>query len=247
MQSWQPPYGGGKPKKEKKNPARCKAITVCGVLGFDWAVFLSASWSSLSSYLSLPLRLVQVVVNALVGAIPSIMNVLLVCLIFWLIFSIMGVNLFAGKYSYCFNETSEEYFPVDVVNNRTQCEALIHQNFTEVRWKNVKINFDNVGAGYLALLQVVRVSHLATASLWLHFSSTLPLCLTDFHLFFPPISLFSSLSWKLHLRSLTGPFFSSHWRFFTLLSSSTFLSMIKHYLGTCISFGLSFFFQSLYF
>lgn len=98
------------------------------------------------------------VVNALVGAIPSIMNVLLVCLIFWLIFSIMGVNLFAGKYYYCFNETSEEYFPVDVVNNKTQCEALMKQNFTEVRWKNVKINFDNVGAGYLALLQVVRVS-----------------------------------------------------------------------------------------
>lgn len=98
------------------------------------------------------------VVNALVGAIPSIMNVLLVCLIFWLIFSIMGVNLFAGKYYYCFNQTSEEYFPVDVVNNKTQCEALMLQNYTEVRWKNVKINFDNVGAGYLALLQVVRVS-----------------------------------------------------------------------------------------
>uniref|UniRef100_A0A4W6EJD7 Sodium channel protein n=1 Tax=Lates calcarifer TaxID=8187 RepID=A0A4W6EJD7_LATCA len=98
----------------------------------------------------------RVVVNALVGAIPSIMNVLLVCLIFWLIFSIMGVNLFAGKYYYCFNETSEEYFPVDVVNNKTQCEALIQANYTEVRWKNVKINFDNVGAGYLALLQVVE-------------------------------------------------------------------------------------------
>uniref|UniRef100_A0A1A8MFN3 Sodium channel protein n=1 Tax=Nothobranchius pienaari TaxID=704102 RepID=A0A1A8MFN3_9TELE len=96
----------------------------------------------------------RVVVNALVGAIPSIMNVLLVCLIFWLIFSIMGVNLFAGKYYYCYNETSEEYFPVDVVNNRTQCFALINENNTEVRWKNVKINFDNVGAGYLALLQV---------------------------------------------------------------------------------------------
>ncbi|ROL50660.1 Sodium channel protein type 8 subunit alpha [Anabarilius grahami] len=96
----------------------------------------------------------RVVVNALVGAIPSIMNVLLVCLIFWLIFSIMGVNLFAGKYYYCFNETSEEYFKPDVVNNRTECFALISANYTEVRWKNVKINFDNVGAGYLALLQV---------------------------------------------------------------------------------------------
>ncbi|XP_053096648.1 sodium channel, voltage gated, type VIII, alpha subunit a isoform X2 [Pangasianodon hypophthalmus] len=96
----------------------------------------------------------RVVVNALVGAIPSIMNVLLVCLIFWLIFSIMGVNLFAGKYYYCFNETSEEYFKPHEVNNRTQCIELINSNYTEVRWKNVKINFDNVGAGYLALLQV---------------------------------------------------------------------------------------------
>uniref|UniRef100_A0A3B4H546 Sodium channel protein n=1 Tax=Pundamilia nyererei TaxID=303518 RepID=A0A3B4H546_9CICH len=96
----------------------------------------------------------RVVVNALVGAIPSIMNVLLVCLIFWLIFSIMGVNLFAGKYYYCFNETAEEYFLPDEVNNKTECLKLISDNYTEVRWKNVKINFDNVGAGYLALLQV---------------------------------------------------------------------------------------------
>ncbi|XP_072307611.1 sodium channel, voltage gated, type VIII, alpha subunit b isoform X1 [Eucyclogobius newberryi] len=96
----------------------------------------------------------RVVVNALVGAIPSIMNVLLVCLIFWLIFSIMGVNLFAGKYYYCFNDTSEEYFLPDEVNNKSECLALINANFTEVRWKNVKINFDNVGSGYLALLQV---------------------------------------------------------------------------------------------
>ncbi|XP_030624395.1 sodium channel, voltage gated, type VIII, alpha subunit a isoform X1 [Chanos chanos] len=96
----------------------------------------------------------RVVVNALVGAIPSIMNVLLVCLIFWLIFSIMGVNLFAGKYYYCFNETAEEYFDPEEVNNKTQCLELIKANNTEVRWKNVKINFDNVGAGYLALLQV---------------------------------------------------------------------------------------------
>uniref|UniRef100_A0A9J7WXG3 Sodium channel protein n=1 Tax=Cyprinus carpio carpio TaxID=630221 RepID=A0A9J7WXG3_CYPCA len=96
----------------------------------------------------------RVVVNALVGAIPSIMNVLLVCLIFWLIFSIMGVNLFAGKYYYCYNATEKALFEIDVVNNKSECQALIDQNYTEVRWRNVKINFDNVGAGYLALLQV---------------------------------------------------------------------------------------------
>ncbi|KAK1160338.1 sodium channel protein type 4 subunit alpha B-like [Acipenser oxyrinchus oxyrinchus] len=96
----------------------------------------------------------RVVVNALLGAIPSIMNVLLVCLIFWLIFSIMGVNMFAGKFFKCVNVTSGEMFDTSVINNKTQCQELIEQNFTEVRWMNVKVNFDNVGMGYLSLLQV---------------------------------------------------------------------------------------------
>ncbi|KAK6310122.1 hypothetical protein J4Q44_G00200030 [Coregonus suidteri] len=91
----------------------------------------------------------RVVVNALLGAIPSIFNVLLVCLIFWLIFSIMGVNLFAGKYYHCINMTTSERFEVRDVANMTECLAL-----KGAHWKNVKINFDNVGAGYLALLQV---------------------------------------------------------------------------------------------
>ncbi|XP_034429836.1 sodium channel, voltage-gated, type I-like, alpha [Hippoglossus hippoglossus] len=92
----------------------------------------------------------RVVVNALLGAIPSIFNVLLVCLIFWLIFSIMGVNLFAGKYYHCVNRTTGYRFLSSVVNNKTECSALGN----DTRWKNVKINFDNVGMGYLALLQV---------------------------------------------------------------------------------------------
>uniref|UniRef100_A0A8C7D6Z5 Sodium channel protein n=1 Tax=Oncorhynchus kisutch TaxID=8019 RepID=A0A8C7D6Z5_ONCKI len=91
----------------------------------------------------------RVVINALLGAIPSIFNVLLVCLIFWLIFSIMGVNLFAGKYYHCINMTTSERFEVRDVANKTECLAL-----KGTHWKNVKINFDNVGAGYLALLQV---------------------------------------------------------------------------------------------
>uniref|UniRef100_A0A673D0Q9 Sodium channel protein n=1 Tax=Sphaeramia orbicularis TaxID=375764 RepID=A0A673D0Q9_9TELE len=90
----------------------------------------------------------RVVVNALLGAIPSIFNVLLVCLIFWLIFSIMGVNLFAGKYYRCVNTTTDELFSPKEVNNMTDCVGK------DARWKNLKINFDNVGLGYLALLQV---------------------------------------------------------------------------------------------
>uniref|UniRef100_A0A3Q2QWA2 Sodium channel protein n=1 Tax=Fundulus heteroclitus TaxID=8078 RepID=A0A3Q2QWA2_FUNHE len=92
----------------------------------------------------------RVVVNALIGAIPSIMNVLLVCLIFWLIFSIMGVNLFAGKFGKCVNRTGFIH-SVSVVNNKSDCLAM---NDTQFYWTKVKVNFDNVGLGYLSLLQV---------------------------------------------------------------------------------------------
>ncbi|XP_012789522.2 sodium channel protein type 10 subunit alpha [Sorex araneus] len=96
----------------------------------------------------------RVVVDALVGAIPSIMNVLLVCLIFWLIFSIMGVNLFAGKFWKCIDIANDAFslVPVANVTNKTECEI---KNYTKTYfWVNVKVNFDNVGMGYLALLQV---------------------------------------------------------------------------------------------
>ncbi|XP_068069014.2 sodium channel, voltage gated, type XII, alpha a isoform X2 [Danio rerio] len=92
----------------------------------------------------------RVVVNALIGAIPSIMNVLLVCLIFWLIFSIMGVNLFAGKFGKCVNRTGFIH-NASIVNNKTECLSM---NDTQFYWTKVKVNFDNVGLGYLSLLQV---------------------------------------------------------------------------------------------
>lgn len=55
----------------------------------------------------------RIVVNALMHAIPSIFNVLLVCLVFWLIFSIMGVQFFGGKFFKCLNENGD-LLPVNV-------------------------------------------------------------------------------------------------------------------------------------
>ncbi|XP_051998217.1 sodium channel protein type 1 subunit alpha-like isoform X1 [Xyrauchen texanus] len=93
----------------------------------------------------------RVVVNALLGAIPSILNVLLVCLIFWLIFSIVGVNFFAGRFYECVKIDTDQRLPLEEVNNKTQCESSKNNG---THWKHLKINFDNVGNGYLALLQV---------------------------------------------------------------------------------------------
>jgi hypothetical protein len=89
------------------------------------------------------------VVNALMYAIPSIINVLLVCLVFWLIFSIMGVQFFGGKFFKCIDEHGAR-LEIDVVNDRWECAE---KNYT---WVNSKITFDHVGHAYLALFQVVR-------------------------------------------------------------------------------------------
>ncbi|CAF1586722.1 unnamed protein product, partial [Adineta ricciae] len=92
---------------------------------------------------------IRVVVNALIGAIPSIFNVLLVCLVFWLIFSIMGVQLFGGKFYKCvYVDTHDRVGIWENVTNKADC---LQKNFT---WENSRVNFDNVINGYLALFQV---------------------------------------------------------------------------------------------
>ncbi|CAF4705492.1 unnamed protein product [Rotaria sp. Silwood1] len=92
---------------------------------------------------------IRVVVNALFGAIPSIFNVLLVCLVFWLIFSIMGVQLFGGKFYKCvYVGTHDRVHISENITNKIDC---LNKNFT---WENSRINFDNVLSGYLALFQV---------------------------------------------------------------------------------------------
>lgn len=69
----------------------------------------------------------------------------------------MGVNLFAGKFYECVNTTDGSRFPTSQVANRSECFALMNIS-GNVRWKNLKVNFDNVGLGYLSLLQVVSDS-----------------------------------------------------------------------------------------
>lgn len=104
-----------------------------------------------------PLRALQrfqgmrVVVNALIQAIPSIFNVLLVCLIFWLIFSIMGVQMFGGKFWRCLDPENNEVVSYEIASNKFEC---IDKNLT---WANPQINFDNVLNAYLALFQVVSI------------------------------------------------------------------------------------------
>lgn len=89
----------------------------------------------------------RVVISSLFHAIPGIANVLLVCVLFWLIFSIMGVNLFGGKFYKCVDENGHKY-DASVVPNKTVCLERGD------RWMTSNVNFDNSFNGFLALLQV---------------------------------------------------------------------------------------------
>lgn len=102
----------------------------------------------------------QLVVQVLVQAIPTMFSGLLVTMTVWLVFSMVGTDMFAGTFHYCFNETSEELFHPTLLENKSTCLSLINDNFTEVRWKNAKFNFDNTMNGYVSLM------HLVSASTW---------------------------------------------------------------------------------
>ena len=108
----------------------------------------------------------KVVIAALIGALPGIANVMAVCIIFWLIFAIIGVNFFMGQFQECVDGESGERFHVDVVPNKTVC-----LNTTGGVWVNprsggklvlhfilislhCRISFDNVALAYLSLFQI---------------------------------------------------------------------------------------------
>ena len=91
--------------------------------------------------------------NALVQAIPSIFNVLLVCLIFWLIFAIMGVQLFSGKYYRCIDEAGV-IIDYRLIPDKAACMREKDNNISKVDWLNANMNFDHVGKAYLSLFQV---------------------------------------------------------------------------------------------
>ncbi|KAI3378578.1 hypothetical protein SNEBB_007102 [Seison nebaliae] len=100
-----------------------------------------------------PLRVIypyegmRIVVNALLKSIPAIGNVLLVCALIWLIFSIIGVQQFGGKFYKC-TINGESQLGKSGVTTKAECFT---QNGS---WDNSLVNFDNVPTGILALFQI---------------------------------------------------------------------------------------------
>ncbi|XP_052794035.1 sodium channel protein 1 brain-like isoform X3 [Mya arenaria] len=133
-------------------------ISVASIVAEAYGAANLSAFRSLRTLRALrPLRAIsrwqgmRIVVNALMMAIPAIMNVLLVCLLFWLIFSIMGVQFFRGKFYKCLDSNGDK-LSNEVVANKAECLAMEASH--GYKWENSPINFDNVFSGFLALFQV---------------------------------------------------------------------------------------------
>jgi len=103
-----------------------------------------------------PLRVIsrnkglRIGIQALVRAIPSIFNVIIISLLFFVIFSIIGVNYFKGTFFSCrFGEDSTPSFvEILTIGSKFDCLNLGGS------WMNNDQNFDNVPQAMSTLFQI---------------------------------------------------------------------------------------------
>ncbi|XP_049576460.1 voltage-dependent T-type calcium channel subunit alpha-1H isoform X2 [Syngnathus scovelli] len=92
-----------------------------------------------------PLRVIsrapglKLVVETLITSLRPIGNIVLICCAFFIVFGILGVQLFKGKFFHC------DGFNVTGITNKTQCLDAGH------RWLRRKYNFDNLGQALMSL------------------------------------------------------------------------------------------------
>ncbi|KAM7010209.1 voltage-dependent T-type calcium channel subunit alpha-1H-like [Tautogolabrus adspersus] len=92
-----------------------------------------------------PLRVIsrapglKLVVETLITSLRPIGNIVLICCAFFIVFGILGVQLFKGKFFYC------DGLDVSNITNKTQCLEAGH------RWARRKYNFDNLGQALMSL------------------------------------------------------------------------------------------------
>uniref|UniRef100_A0A8C6LAW9 Calcium voltage-gated channel subunit alpha1 Ia n=1 Tax=Nothobranchius furzeri TaxID=105023 RepID=A0A8C6LAW9_NOTFU len=92
-----------------------------------------------------PLRVIsrapglKLVVETLITSLKPIGNIVLICCAFFIIFGILGVQLFKGKFFYCLGPD------VKNITNKSDC---LQVNY---KWVHHKYNFDNLGQALMSL------------------------------------------------------------------------------------------------
>ncbi|CAF1073726.1 unnamed protein product [Adineta steineri] len=93
-----------------------------------------------------PLRVInrapglKLVVQTLLSSLKPIGHIVIICCVFFVIFGILGVQLFKGKFYYCEGPLAHD------VRTKDECEAM-----PDHQWQNQQYNFDNLGQALLTL------------------------------------------------------------------------------------------------
>ncbi len=83
----------------------------------------------------------RIIVTALFKSLGAIFNTLIVVVVIWLMFSIVGVNFFAGKFQYC---------TVDIYGNSYKSDCIAAGG----DWRTYDLNFDNSINGLIFLFEL---------------------------------------------------------------------------------------------
>lgn len=88
----------------------------------------------------------KLIVNALLASIPNMTNVAIVCALFLLIFAIMGVDQFKGRFWRC---SIEDPDILELIITKEDCLA------NDGEWINTTENFDNTALGTRTLFEMM--------------------------------------------------------------------------------------------
>jgi hypothetical protein len=97
-----------------------------------------------------PLRLIsrneglKLSINSLVVSITALFNVVVIAFVFLLIFGVIGVNYFKGRYFYCYSDHLHIHV-LDFVENKWSCLDMGGV------WINYIQKFDNIGSAMQSL------------------------------------------------------------------------------------------------
>eukprot|EP00002_Diphylleia_rotans_P008552 TRINITY_DN1844_c0_g1_i3.p1 TRINITY_DN1844_c0_g1~~TRINITY_DN1844_c0_g1_i3.p1 ORF type:complete len:1384 (+),score=276.21 TRINITY_DN1844_c0_g1_i3:89-4240(+) len=103
-----------------------------------------------------PLRLIRrledmkISVMSLVRSIPSMLNAMLLSLVFWFVFAVLGVQFFAGQFYSC-ND--------DGVSDRSECVGTYFVDGVETprEWLNANPNFDSIISAFVSLFEIATM------------------------------------------------------------------------------------------
>eukprot|EP00958_Prasinococcus_capsulatus_P012482 scaffold1248_cov393-Prasinococcus_capsulatus_cf.AAC.4 len=91
----------------------------------------------------------KIVVNALLLSFPGLSNMFVFLGLFWLVFGVLGLSLFRGKFRHCVDALGIRVYDVD-----TKAQCLARSEADGYTWINTRSNFDNIYEAIFTLFEM---------------------------------------------------------------------------------------------